>query len=185
MTTMKGFFALGAALGCAALGCGGHQTGTEGGGGAPAENRQATAVIEPKSGTSTSGAAMFTTDGKTVTLQLDVTGAPPGEHAVHIHEKPDCSADDATSAGDHWNPTNMAHGKPNGGPFHLGDIGNMKVGDDGKGSLTFRSEKWAIGTGQMNDVVNHAIVIHAGADDFTTQPSGASGARIGCGVIKR
>ena len=188
MNTMKRVLAtcvLGAAFACAATGCGGPQTGAGGNGGTGAETRQATAMIESKSGTNTSGMATFSTDGKGVTLKLDVTNAPPGEHAVHIHETPDCSAPDAMSAGEHWNPTNAPHGRPNGEPVHLGDIGNMKVGDDGSGRLDYTTDRWSIGTGQANDVVGRAIVIHVGPDDFTTQPSGGAGARIGCGVIKQ
>lgn len=178
--------AIGAVIACAAAGCGGSQTAADGAGGTEgAETRQASAAIEAKSGTTTSGMAVFTADGKAVTLKLDITNAPPGEHAVHIHEQPDCSAPDATSAGEHWNPTSAPHGRPNGEPVHLGDIGNMKVGDDGRGSLTYTTDRWSIGTGQMNDVVGRSIIVHAGADDFTTQPAGAAGARIGCGIIKQ
>lgn len=192
MNTMNFLFvpcALAAALASATIGCGGPQTGGGGSGGTAATAtdgaKQASAVMEPKSGTTTSGTATFTTDGKAVTLMLEVANATRGEHAVHIHEKPDCSAPDAASAGEHWNPTNVAHGKPNGGPFHLGDIGNMKVGDDGRGSITHTTELWTIGTGDMNDVVGHSVIVHASADDFTSQPAGAAGGRISCGVIKR
>ena len=88
-----------------------------------------------------------------------------------------------TSAGGHWNPTGVAHGKWGEGEFHLGDIGNIAVGEDGTGSITLTTDLWEIGTGSDVDIVGKGIIVHAGADDFTSQPSGAAGARIGCGVI--
>jgi Cu-Zn family superoxide dismutase len=170
-----------------AFGCAGAQMdeGQEGEAGVTPPVAKALAIIEPRSGSSTNGMASFTSDGKTVTLQLEVANAPPGEHAVHIHEKPDCSAPDAQSAGPHWNPTGAAHGKWGEKHFHLGDIGNLEIDDKGRGSLTLSTELWTIGTGLSNDVVDHAIVVHIHKDDFATQPDGAGGTRIGCGVIKR
>lgn len=185
MNTTKCFFAACATLAIATIGCGGTQSGNGGAGGTTAEAKEASAVIEGKSGTSTTGGATFTSDGKNVTLKLEVTGAPAGEHAVHIHVNPDCSSPDAESAGDHWNPTHEAHGKFGTEPFHLGDIGNMTVGADGKGSISLTTDLWSIGTGQVNDVTSHSIVIHASPDDLASQPSGNAGTRIGCGVIKR
>jgi Cu-Zn family superoxide dismutase len=145
----------------------------------------AIATIEPKSGSTTTGTATFTAEGDKVEFRLDVTGAPPGEHAVHIHENADCSAPDAMSAGRHWNPTQAAHGRWGQPPYHLGDIGNMKVGDDGRGSMSFSTDRWTLATGAMDDVVGHAVVIHTLPDNFTTQPDGAAGIRIGCGVIRQ
>ena len=69
-------------------------------------------------------------------------------------------------------------------PHHLGDIGNLEVGEDGEGSLTLSTDKWTMGSGADNDILGKAVIVHAGADDFTTQPTGAAGGRIGCGVIK-
>lgn len=182
MNTTKSFFAACGALAIATFGCGGTQAGN---GGTAGEAKEASATIEGKSGSTTAGAATFTSDGKNVTLKLEVTGAPAGEHAVHIHVKPDCSSPDAESAGDHWNPTTEGHGKFGAEPFHLGDIGNMTVGADGKGAISLTTDLWSIATGQMNDIVDHSIVIHASPDDFVSQPAGNAGTRIGCGVIKR
>lgn len=173
-----------AAVSAGCGGGGGTTGGTTPAGGTTAAN-QALASIEAKSGSTLAGTATFTAEGDKVKLDIEVTGAPPGEHAVHLHEKGDCSAPDAMSAGEHWNPTNDAHGKWGSAPFHLGDIGNMKVGDDGRGSLSFTADKWTIGTGAMDDVVGHSIVIHAQPDDFTTQPAGAAGTRVGCGVVRQ
>lgn len=145
--------------------------------------KQATATIGPASESSVTGTAVFTQDGDQVTLTIEIQNASPGIHAVHIHENGDCSSPDGKSAGGHWNPTGVAHGKWGEGEFHLGDIGNITVGEDGTGSIELATDLWEIGTGSDVDVVGRGIVVHAGADDFTSQPSGDAGARIGCGAI--
>lgn len=145
---------------------------------------QAVAQIEPKGGSELTGTATFVAENGQVTLTLELQNATPGEHAFHLHEIGDCSADDGTSAGGHWNPTGEEHGKWDVHPFHLGDVGNVVVGEDGTGSLTLTTDLWSVGTGETNDVVGHSVIVHAGVDDFTTQPTGAAGGRIGCGVIE-
>jgi len=148
----------------------------------------ATANIEPRSGSKLEGKATFTAGaGGAITLRIELSDAPPGELAVHIHDKGDCSSPDGKSAGEHWNPTHSEHGKwgAAGNRHHLGDLGNIRVGLDGKGSLTLDTTRWTAGAGGKNDVIGHSIVVHAGPDDFKTQPSGNSGSRIGCGVITR
>jgi Cu-Zn family superoxide dismutase len=139
--------------------------------------------IEAKSGSTIKGTWEFTQKGKEVTLTVKVTGAPEGEHAVHLHETGDCSDPDAKKAGGHWNPMADMHGAWAKEHHHLGDVGNMKVGKDGKGEITLTTDKWTIGTGEKNDVLGHAIVVHEKIDDFTTQPTGNAGSRIGCAVI--
>ena len=146
---------------------------------------QATAVLEGRSGSTLTGTAKFVADAGSVTLTLNVQSAPPGEHAVHLHETGDCSAPDATSAGAHWNPTKSDHGQWGHAPFHLGDIGNLHVGEDGTGSLILTTDRWAIGTGDPGDILGRAVIVHEKLDDFTTQPTGAAGGRIGCGVVRR
>ena len=148
---------------------------------APAE--QAHAMIDALGGSGVTGIAVFTQNGDQITLTVEIQGASPGLHAVHIHANGDCSSPDGTSAGGHWNPTDVAHGKWGEGEFHLGDIGNITVGEDGTGRLTLTTDLWEIGTGSDIDVVGKGIIVHADADDFVSQPSGAAGARIGCGVI--
>jgi Cu-Zn family superoxide dismutase len=143
----------------------------------------AVAEIAPASGSQVTGIAVFEQDGEEITLIISIENASPGLHAVHIHENGDCSAPDAISAGGHWNPTGVAHGEWGKGEFHLGDIGNITVGEDGTGILTLTTDLWEIGTGSPVDIVGKGIIVHAGEDDFTTQPSGNAGARIGCGVI--
>src|SRR5690349_10137117 len=146
----------------------------------------AKATLEAASGSQVKGEAKFTTDGEgTVRFESTAENLTPGEHAVHLHEKGDCSAADASSAGGHWNPTMKPHGKRGSGTaFHKGDIGNMTVGNDGKGTLNLTIEGWSIGGADSTNVVGKSVIIHEKADDFTSQPSGNAGGRISCGVIK-
>lgn len=146
-------------------------------------SQQAIAIIGPASGSSLTGTAMFTQNGDTITLIVEVYNVSPGLHGVHIHETGDCSSPDGTSAGGHWNPTNVDHGKWGEGEFHLGDIGNITVGEDGTGTIELTTDLWEMGTGSDIDIVGKGIIVHADPDDFISQPSGNAGARIGCGVI--
>jgi Cu-Zn family superoxide dismutase len=156
------------------------------------ENQQATeqqttakASMEAASGSNVTGEANFTQENGSVRFVLSVENLTPGEHAVHLHEKGDCSAEDASSAGGHWNPTMKPHGKRDGGgSYHKGDIGNMNVGADGKGSMDMAVEGWTIGGADSTNIVGKSVIIHEKADDFTSQPAGNAGARLSCGVIK-
>jgi Cu-Zn family superoxide dismutase len=139
--------------------------------------------IESKSGSKLTGDVKFSEKGKEVTVVVTVENAPPGDHAVHIHEKGDCSAPDAKSAGGHWNPGADQHGQWGHEHFHLGDIGNLKVGADGKGSITLTTDKWTLGGDEKTNVEGRAIIVHEKIDDFTTQPTGNAGNRLGCAVI--
>lgn len=145
--------------------------------------KKAIAKIDPKSGSELLGVAVFKEEAGQITLVIDLSKAPAGKHAAHLHEKGDCSAPDGTSAGAHWNPTTEAHGKWGHGAHHLGDIGNIEVGEDKAGRITLTTDKWSIGTGATNDIVGKAVIVHAVEDDFTTQPTGNAGGRIGCGVV--
>ena len=147
----------------------------------------AVAVISSASGSTLTGEATFTDLGDgDVTFKLTIEGAVPGEHALHLHEKGDCSAPDAKSAGGHWNPAGVGHGKrPVDMQYHAGDISNIEVGEDGKGTLTATISGWSIGGPDSTNILNKAVVIHANADDFKSQPSGAAGDRVGCGVIEK
>lgn len=176
---------VGFALAVLSAGCEKEQTS----GGKPEENAEvateAMADIDSKSGSTVTGTADFKAEGKTVTLTVSIQGATPGRHGIHIHDRGDCSAADASSAGEHWNPFSKAHGRWGGESYHLGDIGNMEIDQTGRGTLTFTTDEWAIGTGGANDIVGKSVVIHANADDFMSQPSGNSGERVGCGVIHK
>jgi Cu-Zn family superoxide dismutase len=150
----------------------------------PAADVVQTAAIEAKSGAKLTGKYTFTQKGKEVTLKVEVENAPPGDHAVHIHETPDCSDPDGKKAGGHWNPSADQHGDWHAEHHHLGDVGNMKVGADGKGMIELKTDKWTMDSGDAKtDVLGHAIIVHEKIDDMKTQPTGNAGNRIGCGVI--
>lgn len=142
----------------------------------------ASATLEPRSGSSASGTVDFTPDGAGKTrVTIKLAGLTPGPHGLHLHETGDCSAPDAASAGPHWNPGSMEHGAPTAPAHHAGDLGNVVADAGGKVELTLESTDLAL-TGPLS-VVGHSVVVHEKADDLTSQPAGASGARIGCGVV--
>ena len=144
-----------------------------------------TYTINSKSGTSTQGTAKFTQTGKMVEMDLNVYKLTPGIHAVHLHEKADCSATDGTSTGGHWNPAKDDHGKWGAEHFHMGDIGNLSADKDGTARLIFKTDKWCIGcTDESKNIIGKGLIIHAGKDDFMTQPTGNAGGRVGCVEIK-
>jgi Cu-Zn family superoxide dismutase len=150
---------------------------------ADSKAKRAEARIEARSGSRVSGTAVFKAKKGSVTLDLRVEGAPPGPLAVHLHETGDCSDPEGKSAGPHWNPTGAPHGKW-GGSCHLGDIGNIVVDAKGRGKLKFTTDRWTIGGPAETDILRKSIIVHAAPDDFTTQPTGNAGARIGCGVVE-
>ncbi len=149
-----------------------------------AAGKTAEATIASASGSGLTGKATFTEAGGSVKMVLTVEKATPGPHAVHLHQNGDCSKPDATSAGPHWNPTKNPHGKRGEGQHHAGDMPNMEVGQDGKGRLELTVNEWKIGgTDTTANIVNRAIIVHAKADDYKSQPAGNAGDRIGCGVV--
>lgn len=153
---------------------------------APAEVKPLFAVanIEARTGSTVSGTATFVeADGK-VRVVILVKGAAPGQHAVHVHEKGDCSDPEAKSAGSHFNPDGPSHkhGAPSDLEHHAGDFGNMEVDANGIGKLELETAGLTVKPGPRS-VVGRAIIIHDKADDFVTQPTGNAGGRIGCGVI--
>lgn len=143
----------------------------------------AVAVMEPKSGSNVSGTVMFEEiyEG-TVRVSVDLQGVPEGIHGFHVHEFGDCSADDGTSAGGHFNPVGTPHAGPDDTLRHAGDMGNLVAGPDQtvKTTLTFTSFTLSPG---VTSAAGNAVILHASRDDLTTQPTGAAGGRIACGII--
>jgi len=121
-----------------------------------------------------------TDDGVEVTANLE--GLKKGDHGFHIHEKGDCSAPDAASAGGHFNPSNHKHGAPDAAEHHEGDLGNLTADTSGKATKTFTIKGITLGDGDTS-VVGKGFIIHEKADDMKTQPTGNAGARVACGVI--
>lgn len=140
--------------------------------------------MEPRSGSTMSGTATFTEKNGKVYLVADFNGLAPGVHAIHIHEKSDCSAPDGSSAGGHWNPTFQSHGKWGVGSYHRGDIGNFAVNENGEGKVIFETDEWCIGCNDpKKDITGKSLVVHADPDDMHSQPAGNAGARIACSAI--
>ena len=141
------------------------------------------AMIEPRSGSKVSGKVAFweAPDGS-VKVQLRINGAPTGIHGFHVHEVGDCSAPDATSAGPHFNPNGAPHSGPSMMPHHAGDFGNVTAGGNGEIMTEFTTRSITLDEGPES-VVGRAVVLHADADDLTSQPAGNAGKRIGCGVV--
>jgi Cu-Zn family superoxide dismutase len=146
-------------------------------------NTTAVATLQPKSGTQVTGTATLTQKGDKVEIVVNAKSLPPGKHGIHIHEKGDCSAADASSAGGHFAPGGGQHAGPTDPKRHAGDLGNIDADANGNGTLTITTDMLKVGSGDR-DVLGKALVIHGDPDDLTTQPSGNSGGRIACGVIE-
>ena len=149
---------------------------------APAEAARAVAMLQTADGTA-AGSAAASAAGDQVMVSLTVEGLPPGEHGVHVHTTGRCDAPTFESAGGHWNPTNQQHGLEDPQGQHAGDMPNLTVGQDGRGTLEYQLEGG--GFDGLFDADGSAFVVHAGVDDQRTDPSGDSGDRIACGVFER
>jgi superoxide dismutase, Cu-Zn family len=141
-------------------------------------------TLEPRSNSAVTGTATFSEENGFVTFEAKLSGLKPGVHAIHIHEKADCSAGDATSAGGHWNPTFKKHGKWTDSEHHKGDIGNFTADAKGNGTITLKTDEWCIGCADATkDILGKGLIVHDKPDDFTTQPTGNAGARVACSAI--
>lgn len=142
--------------------------------------------LTAKSDSNVSGTAVFTEepDGSIKMVAL-LSNLSEGSHAIHLHEKADCSSADGKSTGGHWNPTAEPHGKwGNETGYHKGDIGNFEADANGNGTITFITDQWCIGCDDASkNIIGKAVIVHQGTDDYVSQPSGAAGSRISCGGI--
>ena len=143
--------------------------------------------MEPKSDSNVMGEVSFTEENGEVKMMANLSGLSEGEHAIHIHQNADCSSTDGKSAGGHWNPTDEPHGKWGAQEgYHKGDIGNFPADADGNATVEFSTSEWCMGCDDENkNILGKAVIVHQGTDDFTSQPSGAAGARVSCtGIIQ-
>jgi Cu-Zn family superoxide dismutase len=110
-------------------------------------------------------------------------GVESGMHGLHVHEVGDCSAEDFTSAGGHFNPMGVPHGGPEDAERHVGDLGNVECNEDGICHLEIESDLLTVEEGPTS-VVGRAVILHEKTDDLVSQPTGAAGSRLACGVVE-
>ena len=150
----------------------------------PAEPLRATVQLQPTTGSKTIGEAIFEQVGGKVRVSVFVEGLKPeSAHGFHIHEAGDCSSGDGMSAKGHFDPFGKPHGNPATAMHHAGDLPMLMAAKDGRARLEVTLETFTVGPGPAS-IVGRGLIIHADPDDFKTQPTGNSGARIACGVIK-
>lgn len=140
-------------------------------------------ALAPTQGSTATGKVLFTAAEGGVRVEARVSGLAPGGHGFHVHEKGDCSAPDGTSAGGHFNPTGKPHGHPDKPDHHLGDMPMLMADASGNATLDVVLKGMSIGGTEAGNIVGRAVIVHAAADDFATQPTGNAGARLACGVI--
>lgn len=146
---------------------------------------EAVVNLASASGSLVSGRLVLVPMGDGVHLTGEVGGLQPGSlHGFHIHEKGDCSAADASSAGGHFNPTGKPHGRSGHGAHHAGDADNLVADANGVAKVDAHVAGVSLGSGAANDVAGRAVIVHAAADDYSSQPAGNAGARVACGVIR-
>ncbi len=146
--------------------------------------RHARAELSPTANNNVRGVVDFYETSRGVRVVAKVTGLSPGKHGFHIHEKGDCSAPDASSAGPHFNPTGAKHGGPNDAVRHAGDFGNITA--DASGNATFETVDKHISFDGPNSIIGRGVIVHANPDDLVSQTPtpGNAGPRVACGVIK-
>ena len=144
---------------------------------------KARAVLEARSGSSVTGRVELTESGGRVRAHVELAGLPPNsEHGFHVHEKGDCSAADGASAGGHFNPSGVAHGRAGVAPHHAGDLPSLTADAHGSVRADLLLEGVTLAGGPAS-IAGRSLVVHGDRDDYVTQPSGKSGPRIACGVI--
>jgi len=139
------------------------------------------AVIRPTAGNDVSGVVTFEKAAGGIKVSGEIRGLTPGKHGFHVHEYGDLSASDGTSAGGHFNPDDLPHGGPEDERRHVGDLGNITANEQGIARFRFIDEHLAVSG--RHSIVGRGLIIHAGRDDLTSQPTGAAGARVGMAVI--
>ena len=148
---------------------------------APASVKNAVALLIPTIGNGVTGTVRFTQTDAGVRIVADVAGLKPGLHGFHIHEFGDITSADGLSTGGHFNPTHSKHGAPNAAVRHEGDLGNLNADANGHATLDYVDPVVALnGPGS---IIGRSVVVHADADDLTSQPVGNAGKRVATGVI--
>jgi Cu-Zn family superoxide dismutase len=151
---------------------------------AASEGPTARAELAPTENSETHGTVVFTDTGEGLRVFASVAGLEAGRHGLHVHEVGDCSAPGASSAGDHFAPSGDRHGAPSDpeGAHHAGDLGNVLAASGGMAIKEIEDDELTL-EGEFG-VVGRAVIVHEGEDDLTSQPAGASGRPIACGVVR-
>ena len=171
-------FIIGLALPLLILGCG--KSYSEAATGEPVT--QAIVMLHAVGNSGVTGVVHFTQAAGGVKVEAHLNGLTPGDHGFHIHQYGDCNAPDGTSAGGHFNPAGVKHGSPSDDVHHVGDLGNLSAADDGHGMMMDQFFA-GISLSGPGGIIGRAVIIHSGADDMISQPTGAAGSRVACGVI--
>ncbi|MCW5622756.1 MAG: superoxide dismutase family protein [Burkholderiales bacterium] len=144
----------------------------------------AMAKLAPTKGSQVSGTVAFAQQGSKVLVEARITGLTPGLHGFHIHERGNCTAADASSAGAHFNPHSSPHAGPGASVRHAGDLGNVEA--DANGVAVYRAEVDGISLGAgVDSIIGRAVIVHEKVDDLTSQPAGDAGGRLACGLISK
>lgn len=147
--------------------------------------QQAVAVLASASGSRVSGRLEIAPMGDGVHIAGEVGGLRPlGRFGFHVHERGDCSAVDASSAGGHFNPAAAAHGRAGHGAHHAGDMDNIEADAEGVARVNVHLRGVTLGGGAANDIAGRAVIVHADPDDYQSQPTGNAGARLACGLVR-
>ena len=142
---------------------------------------KAGAVLHPTKGKNVYGWVTFEVVEKGVRVVAEITGLTPGKHGFHIHEFGDCSSDDGSAAGGHFNPTAMPHSMPMSDKRHVGDLGNILADKDGRATLDYIDPMLTLEG--ATSILGRGVIAHEKEDDLTTQPTGDAGGRLACGVV--
>ena len=141
----------------------------------------AVCVLHSTEENNVTGIVTFTQTDEGIKVVADVEGLTVGKHGFHIHEFGDCSGKDGKTAGGHFNPEGKNHGAPDAIERHVGDLGNLVADENGEAHYEAVNNLLAF-TGP-HSIIGRGIIVHAGKDDFVSQPTGNAGGRVACGVI--
>ena len=139
---------------------------------------KAVAVLHPTDGFDAKGTIYFTAVENGVQVTAEISGLSEGNKGFHIHQYGDCTAANGTSAGGHFNPEGMDHAGPTDAIRHMGDMGNITANAQGNAMIDYVDK-----TIHINMILGRGVIVNNGEDDLSSQPSGAAGPRVACGVI--
>jgi len=149
----------------------------------PMKIQKAVCVLTPTLGNVVGGTVTFTQEKDGVKIVADVKGLSPGKHGFHVHEFGDLTSLDGKSLGGHFNPDNAPHAGPDADQRHVGDLGNIEADTSGHGHYERVDKVISLDMCDPHCIIGRGMVVHAGEDDLSTQPTGNAGARVAVGII--